>query len=275
MRIIKSDLSNIFQALQVLPQLLTVALANIQQQREKILEKEQAKHSVCEARTIAALKESGSRLTRHDKNIDNLSLSLQTLADKFSKIKGKQEAIVNLIHSIDFNVSEINARKGEEESREAARHWRLQQEAEINAALDNSIYAAINHLATLACQGYRVLGSRPEFHDPNVPWKQSVQSPVEISLPTERQPSPEEIKRWKKNKLMRYFVKLIRESTLFDWCKTLSETAKEFTNRLEKGVLPLQLAMISKHRKGDKITHPEDWIIYFDKSYKRIIVYQN
>ncbi|KAL6522303.1 hypothetical protein OROHE_016858 [Orobanche hederae] len=118
---VKSDLSNMVEALQVLPQLLKVSLANIQQQREHILEKEHAKHSICEARTVAALKESGSRLTGHYKNLDNLSLSLQTLAKKFSKIEGKQEDVVNLIHSIESHVSEINARKGEEEFCEAAR----------------------------------------------------------------------------------------------------------------------------------------------------------
>ncbi|KAL6530941.1 hypothetical protein OROHE_014423 [Orobanche hederae] len=155
-----------------------------------------------------------------------MSLSLQALADKFSKIEGKQEDVVKLIHSIDSNVSEINARKGEEESCEAARCWRMQQEAEITVALDDSVSAAINHLAIPARHGYRVSGSRPEFHDPNVPWKLSVQSPAEISLPIGCQPSPEEIKRWRKNELMRYFVELIRESTLFDRCKTLSEAAK-------------------------------------------------
>ncbi|KAL6575264.1 hypothetical protein OROMI_012549 [Orobanche minor] len=272
---VKSDLSILVEALQVLPQLLKVVLANIQQQRGNILEKEHVKYSVCEAPTVATLKESGLRLTGHDKNLDNLSLSLQTLADKFSKFKGKQDDVVNLIHNIDSHVSEINTIKGEEESREAARRWRLQQEAEFSAAFDDSISTAINRLATPSHQGYRVSGSRPEFHDPNVPWKQSSQSPAEIRLPTDLQPSPKEIKRWKKNELMRYFVKLIRASTLFDGCKTLSEAAKDFTTRLKRGVLPLQLALFSKHREGDRITHLEDWILSYDKSYEGMAVYLN
>ncbi|KAL6538806.1 hypothetical protein OROMI_025132 [Orobanche minor] len=245
----KSELSNVAEDLKVLPQLLITALANIQRQREEILEKEHNKLSVCEARSVAALKESGSKLIGHNKNLDNMSRSLQSLADKFSKVEEKQEDVLMLIHSIDSHVSEINARKGEEESREATRRWRLQQEAEINAAIDDSVSAAINHLAVSAHPGYTVSGSHPEYNDSSVPWKSSVQSPAEMKLPTDRQPSPEEIKRWKKNELMRYFIKPIRESTLFDKCKMLSEVAMEFSNRLERGVLSLQLAMKSKHRK--------------------------
>ncbi|KAL6564979.1 hypothetical protein OROMI_016429 [Orobanche minor] len=230
-------LFNIANALQVLLQLLKVALANIRQQKKDILEKEQAKYSTFSARTAIALKASGTKLTGHDKNLDDLSLSLQSLADKFNKIKGKQDDVMDLVHSINSHVSEINARMGEEESREAARHWRLQKEAEINAAFDDSIVAAINRLGILQ-QGYRVSGSRPEFFDPNVPWKQHVCASPVINLPTDRQPSPEDIKQWKKNELMRYFVKLIRESTIFNQCKTLSKAANEFTARLEKGNLP-------------------------------------
>ncbi|KAL6542648.1 hypothetical protein OROMI_024250 [Orobanche minor] len=270
----KSVLSNVAEALQALPQVLKVALSNIQQRKQELLEKEQAKYRTFEVRTAIALKESGTKLTGHDKNLDNLSLSLQTLAGKFSNIEEKQEDVVNLIHSIDSHVSEIHARKGEEESREAARRWRRQKEAELEAALEDDITAAINRLGSQR-QGYRVSGTRPEFHDPNVPWKQLVSAPNETRLPTDRQPSPEEIKQWKKNELMRYFVKLIKESTIFDRCKTLSEAATEFTARLEKGVLPLQLTMISKHKKGDRISHPEDWILSYDKSYEGRAIYLN
>ncbi|KAL6582445.1 hypothetical protein OROMI_006459 [Orobanche minor] len=119
--------------------------------------------------------------------MDDLSLSLQTLADKFNKIKGKQDDVLDLVQRINSHVSQINARKGEEESREAASRWRLQKEAEIDAALEDSIAAAINRLGILH-QGYRVSGSRPEFHDPSVPWKQHVCPPAPINLPNDRQP---------------------------------------------------------------------------------------
>ncbi|KAL6570226.1 hypothetical protein OROMI_014740 [Orobanche minor] len=123
---VTSYLFNIANTLQVLPQLLKVALANIQQQKKEILEKEQAKYKTFATRSTIALKASGTKLTGHDKNLDDLSLSLQTLADKFNKIKGKQDDVMDLVHSINSHVYEINARKGEEESREAARSWRLQ-----------------------------------------------------------------------------------------------------------------------------------------------------
>ncbi|KAL6523137.1 hypothetical protein OROHE_016432 [Orobanche hederae] len=126
-------------------------------------------------------------------------MSLQSLAYKFSKIK--QDDVMDLVHIINTHVSEINARKGEEESQEAARRWRLQKEAELNAVFDDSIAAAINQLGALH-QRYRVSGHRPEHHEPSVLWKQLVQAPPEIRLPTDRQPSPEDIKQWKKNELV-------------------------------------------------------------------------
>ncbi|KAL6552884.1 hypothetical protein OROHE_008248 [Orobanche hederae] len=271
---VTSDLYNIANALQVLPQLIKVALSNIQQQRKEILEKEQAKYTSFAARSAIAWKASGTKLTGHDKNLDDLSLSLQTLADKFNRIKGKQDDVLDLVQSINSHVSKINARKGEEESREAARRWRLQKEAEIDVVFVESIAAAINRLGA-SHQRYKVSGSRPEFQDPNVPWKDHIRPPAPVNLPTDRQPSPEEIKQWRKTQLMRYFVVLVRESTIFDRCKTLAEAATEFTAHLEKGNLPLQLAMRSKHRKGDRVTHREDWILSYNKSYEGIAIYQN
>ncbi|KAL6565667.1 hypothetical protein OROHE_004722 [Orobanche hederae] len=271
---VTSDLYNIANPLQVLPQLIKVALSNIQQQRKEILEKEQAKYTSFAARSAIDLKASGTKLTGHDKNLDDLSLSLQTLADKFNRIKGKQDDVLDLVQSINSHVSEINARKGEEESREAARRWRLQKEAEIDVVFEESIAAAINRLG-VSHQRYKVSGSRPEFQDPNVMWKDLIRPPAPVNLPTDRQPSPEEIKQWRKTQLMRYFVVLVRESTILDQCKTLAEAATEFTARLEKGNLPLHLAMRSKHRKGDRVTHPEDWILSYDKSYEGMAIYQN
>ncbi|KAL6562863.1 hypothetical protein OROHE_005450 [Orobanche hederae] len=271
---VTSDLYNIANALQVLPQLIKVALSNIQQKRKEIRETEQAKYTSFAARSAIAMKASGTKLTGHDKNLDDLSMSLQTLADKFNNIKGKQDDVLDLVQSINSHVSEINARKGEEESREAARRWRLQKEAELDVVFEESIAAAINRLGA-SQQRYKVSGSRPEFQDPNVPWKDHIRPPAPVNLPTDRQPSLEEIKQWRKTQLVRYFVVLVRESTIFDRCKTLAEAATEFTARLEKGNLPLQLAMRSKHRKGDRVTHLEDWILSFDKSYEGMAIYQN
>ncbi|KAL6581023.1 hypothetical protein OROMI_006946 [Orobanche minor] len=268
------DLYNISNFLQVLPQLIKVALSNIQQKRKEILEQEQAKFTSFGARSAIAMKASGTKLTQHEKNLDDLSMSLQTLADKFNNVKGKQDDVLNLVQSINSHVSEIDARKGEEESREAARRWRLQKEAELDAAFEESITTAINRLGAPQ-QRYNVSGSRPVFSDPNVPWKDLISPPAQVNLSTDRQPLPAEIKQWRKTQLMRYFAVLVKESTIFDRCKTLAEAATAFTARLEKGNLPLQHAMRSKHRKGDRVTHPEDLILSFDKSYEGMAIYQN
>ncbi|KAL6588030.1 hypothetical protein OROMI_001008 [Orobanche minor] len=186
---VTSDLYNIANALQVLPQLIEVALSNIQQKIKEIMEAEQAKFTSFAARSAIAMKASGTKLTQHDKNLDDLSLSLKTLVDKFNNIKGKQDDVLDLVQSINSHVSDINARKGEEESQEAARRWRLKKEAELDAAFEESISAAINRLGAPQ-QRYKVFGSRPEFADPNVPWKDLISPPAQVNLPTDRQPSP-------------------------------------------------------------------------------------
>ncbi|KAL6586068.1 hypothetical protein OROMI_002712 [Orobanche minor] len=226
---VTSDLYNIANAPQVLPQLIKVALSNIQHKRKEIMEQEQAKYTSFAARSTIALKASGTKLTGHDKNLDDLSLSLQTLADKFNNIKGKQDDVLDLVQSINSHVSEINARKGEEESREASRRWRLQKEAELDAVFEESITAVINRLGAPQ-QRYNVSGSRPEFSDPNVPWKDHIRPPAPVNLPTDCQPSPKEIKQWRKTQLMRYFAVLVRESTIFDRCKTLAEAARVYSS---------------------------------------------
>ncbi|KAL6588056.1 hypothetical protein OROMI_001034 [Orobanche minor] len=165
---VTSNLYNIANALQVLPQLIKVALSNIQQQKKEIMKKEQAKYTSFATRSAIALKASDTKLTGHDKNLDDLSLSLQTLADKFNRIKGKQDDVLDLVQSTNSHVSGIIARKGEEESLEAARRCILQTEAEIDAVFKESITAAINWLGA-SHQRYKVSGSRPEFQEPNVP----------------------------------------------------------------------------------------------------------
>ncbi|KAL6542378.1 hypothetical protein OROMI_023980 [Orobanche minor] len=272
---VRSALFDFAEACCILPYALKQALSKLQKSQEKILLEEQSKLRVCEVKDVAALKETGSRLTGHEQKIDDISLIIKALAYKFSKFEEKQDDVVKLLHSIYHTVSDIdNARKGEE-SRETARRWRLQQEKEINAALDDSVAAAINHLAEPIHHEYRISGSRPEFHDQNIPWKNSVHCPAEIKLPTDRQLTVEEIKHWTKNELMRYFVTLIKESTVFDRCKIVSDAAKEFSSHLEIGVLPSQLAMLSKHRKGSRVTHLEDCILAYEKLYEERAIYQN
>ncbi|KAL6578956.1 hypothetical protein OROMI_009172 [Orobanche minor] len=216
----------------------------------------------------------GSRLTSHDKKITNISLLLNSLAEKFSKFETKQDDVLKILERIDSRVSCIDdARKGEE-AREAARCWRIQKEEEMNSSLDDSVAAVTGHLDS-PTHGYRISWDRPEFHDPNFSWKNIVLSPTEIKLPTDRQPTAGEVKRWRKNELLRYFVKLIRESTLFNKFRTLKDAAEEYAKFLEKGLLPLQMSIKSKHMKGDQVTHPEDWILAFEKSAEGRAIYLN
>ncbi|KAL6542460.1 hypothetical protein OROMI_024062 [Orobanche minor] len=213
-------------------------------------------------------------------NLYHVATALQALPQlikvAFSNIQQKRKEIMEADQAkyTSFAARSAITIKASEESREAARRWRLQKEAELDDVFDESITAAINRLGAPQ-QRFKVSGSRPEFSDPNVPWKDLIRPPAQVNLPTDRQPSPEEIKQWRKTQLMRYFAVLVKESTIFDRCKTLAEAATEFTARLEKGNLPLQLAMRSKHRKGDRVTHPEDWILSFDKSYEGMAIYQN
>ncbi|KAL6579786.1 hypothetical protein OROMI_007810 [Orobanche minor] len=271
---VKSNLANVVEALLRLPQTLNIALSNLQNRQKKLLEEEQAKYSVSESKTAVTLKATRVKLTGHAKLIDDMSLSLQTLATKFSNGEEKQDDVVQLVNSISSAISEIHARKGEEESREAARRWRQQQEAHFSAVLDDSVASAINRLDAPARQ-VRIADSRPEFHDPRFPWKSTVQCPAVFKLLTDRQPTAEDIKKWRQNELMRYFVKLIKESAIFDRCKTLSDAANSFSSQLQKGVLPLQLAMKSKHKEGAMLTHQDDWILSFDQSYEGKAIYQN
>ncbi|KAL6525371.1 hypothetical protein OROHE_015678 [Orobanche hederae] len=66
---VTSDLYNIANALQVLPQLIKVALSNIQQKRKEIMEAEQAKSTSFAARSAIAMKASGTKLNRTRKEL--------------------------------------------------------------------------------------------------------------------------------------------------------------------------------------------------------------
>ncbi|KAL6579773.1 hypothetical protein OROMI_007797 [Orobanche minor] len=103
---VKAELSNIAEAFRVLPQVMKQALSKLQQRQEQILLKEQSKLRVYEA-TVAALQISDSQLTRHDNKIDDMSLFIKALADKFSKFEKEQDNVLKLLQSIDHTVSKI------------------------------------------------------------------------------------------------------------------------------------------------------------------------
>ncbi|KAL6570855.1 hypothetical protein OROGR_000405 [Orobanche gracilis] len=128
-----------------------------------------------------------------------------------------------------------------------------------------SASAAIERLAKPSSSQQRVTGSRPEFHDPNIDWRNKIHYPTAIDLPKHRHPNEDEVRKWRKNEVLRYFVKLTRESTFFKQCKTLTEAANLFNKMLDEGKMPLQLLYIARHNRVEKLTHEDDWILAFVK----------
>ncbi|KAL6494190.1 hypothetical protein OROGR_030991 [Orobanche gracilis] len=131
--------------------------------------------------------------------------------------------------------------------------------------MEEKVFAAIERLAKPSSSQQRVNGSRPKFHDPNIDWRNKIHYPTVIELPKHRHPSKEEVRKWRKNEVLRYFVKLTRESPILKQCKTLTEAANLFNKMLDEGKLPLQLLCIARHRRGERMTHEDDWILVFVK----------
>ncbi|KAL6565620.1 hypothetical protein OROHE_004675 [Orobanche hederae] len=92
---------------------MKLAFSNFQQLQEQSLLEEQSKLRVCEAKTVAALQYTDSRLTGHDKKIHDMSVFFNSLDDKLSKFEEQQDNVLKVLQSIDHTVSEMNARKGE------------------------------------------------------------------------------------------------------------------------------------------------------------------
>ncbi|KAL6519099.1 hypothetical protein OROGR_018419 [Orobanche gracilis] len=243
------EVSNVIEAFRVVPIVLKRAPADLQDRHEKILKEEKAKMRICEAKNVYALQETRDQLKDHDKKIKDVALVLQNLVEKVTSLETKRTEIVNLLINIDTKVTSLDDAKNGEESRK------------------DNITAAINILVDPS-HSYKVSKIRPKFYDPSVPWKNNIQKPNVIELPTYRQPTAGEVKKWRKNEVMRYFVVLIRESALLNSCKTMVEAAQKFAKMLEEGRLPLQLLMKRKHQKGEPITHSEDLILSYDKSHE-------
>ncbi|KAL6505401.1 hypothetical protein OROGR_025218 [Orobanche gracilis] len=203
-------------------------------------------------------------LRSHDSQIKDMAEVLATLVRKVNSIEETQQETNKLLISIDTKVSSVDESIKGEEARAKAKQWRLQQEKQFEESLEETIAAAIEKLAKPS-SSQRVTGSRPEFHDPNIDWRTKIHCPSAINLPTHRHPSEDEVRRWRKNEVLRYFVFLAKESAVFRNCKTLAEAAHLFNKMLDEGNLPLQLVCASRHRKGERMTHDEDWILAFVK----------
>ncbi|KAL6534953.1 hypothetical protein OROGR_013628 [Orobanche gracilis] len=168
---------------------------------EIILKEEQSILRVGEAKTKYALEATQEQLIGHDTQIKDLERILDTLVNKVTAIETNQNENTNLLISIDMKVTSIDDDIKGKGSRATARMWRQEQEQLFEASMEDSISAAIKRLAEPSPH-YRVIGSRPEFHDPHVNWKKSIHSLSAINLPTDCHPTEDEVRKWRKNEVM-------------------------------------------------------------------------
>ncbi|KAL6556234.1 hypothetical protein OROGR_005522 [Orobanche gracilis] len=261
---LKRELSDVAEAIRSLPPSLTLILWRLKNRQEELLKAEQSKLRVCENKSAEAMALTAEHLRSHDSQIKDMAEVLTTLVRKVNSIEETQQEATKLLISIDTKVSSVDESIKGEEARAKAKQWRLQQEKQFEESLEETVAAAIEKLAK-SSSSQRVTGSRPEFFDPNIDWRTKIHCPSAINLPTHRHPSEDEVRKWRKNEVLRYFVFLAKESAVFRNCKTLQEAAILFNKMLDEGNLPLQLVCASRHRKGERMTHDEDWILAFVK----------
>ncbi|KAL6540852.1 hypothetical protein OROMI_024735 [Orobanche minor] len=126
MESVKGELFRIAEVLRTLPQDLKEAFATFEQLEEQNLLEEQSKLRVAESKTVAVLEHTDSRISDHDAKIKNMAKFIISLDEKLAKFEEQQENVLKVLRHIDHTVSELNARKGENEdnhdaNRESAR----------------------------------------------------------------------------------------------------------------------------------------------------------
>ncbi|KAL6557879.1 hypothetical protein OROMI_018229 [Orobanche minor] len=126
MESVKGELFRIAEVLRTLPQDLKEAFGTFEQLEEQNLLEEQSKLRVAESKTVAVLEHTDSRISDHDAKIKNMAKFIISLDEKLAKFEEQQENVLKVLRHIDHTVSELNARKGENEdyhdaNRESAR----------------------------------------------------------------------------------------------------------------------------------------------------------
>ncbi|KAL6579521.1 hypothetical protein OROMI_009737 [Orobanche minor] len=126
MESVKGELFRIAEVFRTLPQDLKEAFATFEQLEEQNLLEEQSKLRVVESKTVAVLEHTDSRISDHDAKIKDMSKFIISLDEKLAKFEEQQENVLKVLRNIDHTVSELNARKGENEdnhdaNRESAR----------------------------------------------------------------------------------------------------------------------------------------------------------
>ncbi|KAL6577498.1 hypothetical protein OROMI_009826 [Orobanche minor] len=114
---VKSELTKIAQAFSVLPQDMKKAISDFQQIQEQSLLEEQSKIRISESKIVAILEYTDSRISGHDRKIEDMTNFINSLAEKLSRFEEQQENVLKVLHSIDHTVSRLNARKGENDQR--------------------------------------------------------------------------------------------------------------------------------------------------------------
>ncbi|KAL6533298.1 hypothetical protein OROMI_027410 [Orobanche minor] len=126
MESVKGELFRIAEVFRTLPQDLKEAFATFEQLEEQNLLEEQSKLRVVESKTVAVLEHTDSRISDHDAKIKDMAKFIISLDEKLAKFEEQQENVLKVLRNIDHTVSELNARKGENEgnhdaNRESAR----------------------------------------------------------------------------------------------------------------------------------------------------------
>ncbi|KAL6538785.1 hypothetical protein OROMI_025111 [Orobanche minor] len=126
MESVKGELFRIAEVFRTLPQDLKEAFAKFEQLEEQNLLEEQSKLRVVESKTVAVLEYTDSRISDHDAKINDMAKFINSLDEKLAKFEEQQENVLKILRNIDHTVSELNARKGENEgnhdaNRESAR----------------------------------------------------------------------------------------------------------------------------------------------------------
>ncbi|KAL6540767.1 hypothetical protein OROMI_024650 [Orobanche minor] len=115
MESVKGELFKIAEVMRTLPQDLKEAFAKFEQLEEQTLLEEQSKLRVVESKTVAVLEYNDSRISDHDAKIKDMAKFINSLDEKLAKFEEQQENVLKVLRHIDHTVSELNARKGENE----------------------------------------------------------------------------------------------------------------------------------------------------------------
>ncbi|KAL6498977.1 hypothetical protein OROGR_028155 [Orobanche gracilis] len=170
---IKRAIQEVEEIFTIMPPAFARLLSQLQLQQEKLIQKEEAKTRIAEAKTVAALQETNSRLNAHDVQFERVHQHINEVEDR----------IMKALEDIGTKVTSLDEAKKGEEAREKAKQWRVEKEAELDRLFEEGVQKAIHNLAQPS-KSYRGTGDSPA-----APWYENLKKPSEIFLPTHRNPT--------------------------------------------------------------------------------------